>query len=164
MVATNLMVPTRNDLAEDIRHKMVDLCNRNLATALDLYSQLKQAHWNVKGMQFIQLHELFDKVAGEVLEDVDMIAERATALGGTALGTARMAAAGSALPEYPAEAHGSKQHVELVADRLAAYGKALRDAIHTAEAARDQDTQDMFTQISREADKNLWFVEAHLQA
>ncbi len=164
MIANNLMVPTRNDLREKVRHQMVELCNQNLANALDLYSQLKQAHWNVKGTDFIQLHELFDKVAGEVLEHVDLIAERATALGGTALGTARMAASASMLPEYPVDAHGGRQHVELVSDRLAMYGKTVRAAIHTAEAAGDQGTQDLFTEISREADKSLWFVEAHLQA
>lgn len=164
MTATNLMVPTKNDLPETVRRQMVELCNKNLATSLDLYSQIKQAHWNVKGMQFIQLHELFDKVAAEVIEHVDSIAERATALGGIAMGTARMASSGSALPEYPADVLDGRHHVELVADRLAVYGKALRAAIHTAEAAGDQDTQDLFTQLSREIDKSLWFVEAHLQA
>jgi starvation-inducible DNA-binding protein len=155
---------TRNDLAAEVRADMVELLNRNLAAALDLYSQLKQAHWNVKGMNFYQLHELFDKLAGGVLEQVDMIAERATALGGVARGTVRESAGSSALPEYPAGARSGRAHVEAVADRLALYGKLVRASIEEAAAAGDQDTADLYTEISREADKNLWFVESHLEA
>lgn len=164
MTTYNVLNPTRNDIPEATRRQAVDLLNENLATAFDLYSQVKQAHWNVKGPNFIQLHELFDKVAAEVLDHVDTIAERATALGGTALGTARLAAAASKLPEYPVDAVAGLRHVELIADRLAVYGKGLRAAIDAAGAFGDADTQDLFTGISREADKSLWFVEAHLQA
>lgn len=155
---------TRNDLAPEVRAHMVELSNRNLATSLDLYSQLKQAHWNVKGMNFYQLHELFDKLAGTVLDQVDMIAERATALGGVAQGTVRQSAASSALPEYRPGARSGRAHVEAVADRLALYGKLMRASIEEAAAAGDQDTADLYTEISREADKNLWFVESHLEA
>src|SRR6266511_3471016 len=88
---------TRIDIADDTREQLVQLLNGRLADTFDLYSQLKQAHWNVKGSDFIQLHELYDQVAEGVLEFADTIAERATALGGLALGTARMAAAGSTI-------------------------------------------------------------------
>ena len=155
---------TRNDIAEDAREKLVELLNARLADSFDLYSQLKQAHWNVKGPDFIQLHALYDDVAEIVLGFVDEIAERATALGGLALGTARMAAEASTLDEYPLDAVAGMETVEVIADRLGVYGASVREAIDTADELGDMDTADLFTEVSREIDKQLWFVEAHLQA
>ena len=156
--------PTSIDLPADRREAMVDLCNQRLADSFDLYSQLKQAHWNVKGKDFFQLHTLFDTLAANVLEHVDLIAERTTALGGYATGTARMAAANSALPEYPTDAVDGPDHVRALVERYAIYCAATREAIDTATEAEDQSTADMFTEISRQADKDLWFLEAHLQS
>ncbi len=141
---------------------MVELLNARLADSVDLQTQLKQAHWNVKGPQFIALHELFDKVAEAVEDSVDEIAERAVQLGGIALGTARIAAAHSSLSEYPHNILEGLAHVEAVASALAAVGQQVRAAIETADKAGDADTADLFTQVSRELDKQLWFVEAHL--
>ena len=155
---------TRNDIAEDARAKLVDLLNARLADSFDLYSQLKQAHWNVKGPDFIQLHELYDDVAESVLGFVDEIAERATALGGLALGTARMAAETTTLDEYPLDAIEGMETVAVVADRLAAFGAAVRSAIDESDELGDLDTADLFTEVSRTIDKHLWFVEAHVQA
>ncbi|MCS7007686.1 MAG: DNA starvation/stationary phase protection protein Dps [Thermoleophilia bacterium] len=155
---------TRHDLPAETRAKLVELLNARLADAFDLYSQLKQAHWNVKGSDFIQLHELYDEIAGSVLEHVDEIAERATALGGLALGTARMAAAASSLEEYPLDAVAGAETVAAIADRLAAFGASLRAAIDAATELGDQDTADLFIDVSRAIDKHLWFVEAHLQS
>jgi starvation-inducible DNA-binding protein len=154
---------TRVDIPEAERDKLVDLLNARLADTFDLYSQLKQAHWNVKGSDFIQLHLLYDQVAENVLEYVDMIAERATALGGLALGTARLAAAASTLDEYPPETVAGLETVAAIADRLATYGASVRAGIDVAADLGDQDTADLFTEISRAIDKHLWFVEAHLQ-
>jgi starvation-inducible DNA-binding protein len=161
---TTRMFETRNDLREDARAKLVELLNARLADAFDLYSQLKQAHWNVKGSDFIQLHELYDEIAGSVLEHVDEIAERATALGGLALGTARMAAAASSLDEYPLDAVAGPDTVAAIADRLASFGAAVRAGIDRATELGDLDTADLLTEVSRAIDKHLWFVEAHLQA
>jgi len=155
---------TRIDISADAREKLVELLNVRLADSFDLYSQLKQAHWNVKGSDFIQLHELYDAVAGSVLEFVDTIAERATALGGLALGTARMAAEATTLDEYPIDAVTGEETVAVVADRLAAFGASAREGIDTATELGDMDTADLFTEVSRAIDKHLWFVEAHLQA
>ena len=154
---------TRIDIPEEQREKLVELLNVRLADSLDLYSQLKQAHWNVKGRDFIQLHELYDEIAESVIEYVDEIAERATALGGLALGTVRMAAEATTLEEYPLEAFGDKKTVDVVADRLAAYGTSVRAGIDEATELEDMDTADLFTEISRSIDKHLWFVEAHHQ-
>ena len=155
---------TRIDIADSSRDELVELLNARLADTFDLYSQLKQAHWNVKGSDFIQLHELYDTIAESVLEYVDTIAERATALGGLALGTARMAAAASTLDEYPADAVAGMDTVAAIADRLGVYGASVRAAIEAALELDDQDTADLFIEVSRAIDKHLWFVEAHQQA
>ena len=119
---TRTTFETRNDLPDEVRDHMVELLNARLADTADLYGQLKQAHWNVKGSDFIQLHLLYDTIAESVLPFVDEIAERATALGGLALGTVRMAAKSSSLDEYPLDATDGTATLEVVADRLAAYG------------------------------------------
>jgi starvation-inducible DNA-binding protein len=157
------MHKTRNDLPKATRQKMIDLLNARLADAIDLYAQVKQAHWNVKGMQFYQLHLLFDKVAEAVEEGVDELAERAVELGGVADGTLQSVVKRTTLAPYPVTIKTGRDHVDRVSRALAAYGKNLRAAIQTAADAGDADTSDLFTEISREADKQLWFVEAHLQ-
>jgi starvation-inducible DNA-binding protein len=154
---------TLNDLPKATRAKMIDLLNARLADAIDLYAQAKQAHWNVKGTDFFQLHELFDKVAEAVEEGVDELAERAVELGGVADGTVQTVVARTTLPAYPVGIKTGKDHVTRLARSLAAYGKNLRAAIATAADAGDADTSDLFTELSRTADKQLWFVEAHLQ-
>jgi starvation-inducible DNA-binding protein len=158
------MFKTKNDLSETIRVKAIELLNARLADAIDLQTQAKQAHWNVKGPNFIALHELFDKVSEDVEDYVDSIAERAVQLGGVAEGTARMVAKRSALAEYPAKAVDGRGHVEALSSALAAFGKASRQAIAQANELGDLDTADLFTEVSRGIDKWLWFVEAHLQA
>jgi starvation-inducible DNA-binding protein len=154
--------PTRIDLAADVRSQVCEVLSQTLAATLDLKTQAKQAHWNVKGMDFLQLHELFDQLAGELEGYVDMVAERVTTLGGTALGTARIAAAESILPEYPLDAVDGAEHVEALAERFAAYGKHIRAAIAIADDLGDADTADLYTEISRTIDMRLWFLEAHL--
>jgi starvation-inducible DNA-binding protein len=156
------LYPTRIDMAAEVRSQVTDLLNQTLAATLDLKTQSKQAHWNVKGMDFLQLHELFDELAGELEGYVDMVAERVTALGGTALGTARIAATTSILPEYPLDAIDGADHVTALAERFAAYGKHVREAIATTDDLGDADTADLYTEISRTIDMRLWFLEAHL--
>ncbi len=157
------MYETHNDLPRSIRDRMIDLLNARLADAIDLRLQLKVAHWNVKGPQFIALHKMFDEIVNDADEYVDLIAERAVQLGGVADGTARQVAERSSLDEYAATG-GGREHVHAVADVLAAFGRSAREAIELAAVAKDQDTSDIFTEISRGTDKWLWMVEAHLQA
>ena len=158
------MFKTKNDLSESIRVKVIELLNARLADAIDLQTQTKQAHWNVKGPNFIALHELFDKVNEDVEEYVDEIAERTVQLGGVAEGTARVAAKRSSLSEYPASTVAGRSHVEALSSALAAFGKLARKAINDANDLGDLDTADLFTEVSRGTDKWLWFVEAHLQS
>lgn len=153
---------TRNTLPESVRCQSVALLNRHLATAIDLKTQAKQAHWNVKGPNFMALHELFDKVADAADDYADLLAERVTTLGGIAAGTARVAAEGSILAPYPMQASGWRQHTEALSEALAAFGTVVRQAIDETAVFGDADTADLFTEISRGVDKNLWLVEAHL--
>src|SRR6266568_7229796 len=122
------MYETRNDLSPDTRTQMVQLLNARLADAIDLRTQLKVAHWNVKGPQFIALHKLFDDIAEDADEYVDLLAERAVQLGGTADGTARQVAERTSLDEYAANG-SAEQHVAAVADVLADFGESVRKAI-----------------------------------
>lgn len=154
---------THIDLPESDRQPLIGLLNGRLADTADLYSQVKQAHWNVKGPNFFQLHQLFDQLASEVFPYIDLIAERATALGGVAMGTARMAAASSSLPEYPVEATEGQRHLRALIDRYAVFTTNIRKAIDIADEHHDRSTADLFTEISRTADKQLWFLEAHVQ-
>jgi len=161
-VSQHKLRSTRIDLAEGIRVKVVDTLNQTLAATLDLKTQVKQAHWNVKGMEFHQLHLLFDEMAVELEGYVDMVAERITALGGIALGTARIAATNSILPEYAIDAVQGKEHITVLADRYGVYGKHVREAIDITDGLGDADTADLYTEISRTIDQRLWFLEAHL--
>jgi len=158
------MYDTRIDIAAATRRNIVDLLQQSLADAVDLFTQIKQAHWNVKGPSFIALHELFDDVAEIVEEHGDLLAERITALGGRADGTARTVAAQSRVAEYPLDIAAGGLHLAAVAERLAAFGKSARTAIDSATDLGDADTADLFTEVSRAIDKQLWFVEAHVQA
>lgn len=140
------------------------MLNDRLCDLIDLRSQVHQAHWNVKGPNFIGLHELFDRIVGDLGGPIDEIAERAVQLGGAAVGTVRAAAKRSSLKEYPAGLSAGSDHVDAVADALAAFGKLAREAIDEADKAGDKDTADLFTGLSQTIDKALWLVEAHGQA
>lgn len=155
---------TKNDLPASLREKMISLLNGRLVDSIDLQTQCKLAHWNVKGPDFIALHELFDKINGEVEEYVDLIAERVVQLGGVADGSVQSVVGKSQLKPYGARGGAGQEHVEALSAALAAYGKLVRAAIDTADQVGDADTADIFTEISRGTDKWLWFVEAHLQA
>ena len=158
------MYETENDISEKRRSELNALMNQRLASAVDLQTQMKQAHWNVKGPNFIGLHELFDKVDEAVESYVDMIAERIVQLGGIAEGTVRIAASRSHLEEYPLAIADGLAHVEAVARALSTFGREARNTINEADELDDADTADLFTEISRGTDKWLWFVEAHSQA
>lgn len=158
-----IMYDTRNDLPPATRAAMAALLNSRLADAIDLKLQAKQAHWNVKGPNFVGLHELFDKVAEAADEYGDLLAERGVALGATAEGTLQVVGRRSQLPEYPLGLADWTAHVEALRGALAAFARAVREAIDAATQANDAGTADLLTEISRGTDKLLWMVEAHVQ-
>ena len=155
---------TRNDLPVNSRTQVAELLNRRLADALDLQSQCKQAHWNVKGPQFIALHKLFDDVCADVTEYADLIAERIVQLGGVARGSVRDVAETSELDQYPPAISSGEDHVKSLSAAVAAFASRMRLAIGETDDLDDAATADICTEITRGADKWLWFIEAHTQA
>jgi starvation-inducible DNA-binding protein len=156
------MQATKLDLKHNVREAMAELLNTRLADAIDLRGQLYQAHWNVKGPHFIMLHQMFDTMGGEIEAHIDELAERATALGGRADGTPASVAKRSSLPRYPETPDGEGDHLRAIQNALASFGAAIRSAIDAADEAGDKGTADLFTGISRDIDKKLWFIETHL--
>ena len=160
----HLPFPTKNSLSEKSRVMICALLQDRLSESIDLFSQVKHAHWNVKGPNFIALHQLFDEVAEAFEGYSDLIAERIAQLGGKAEGTLRMAARRTKLEEYPITAISGREHVEAMGRSLAAYGESIQEAIHRAEELADRGTADLLTEVSRGADKWLWFIESHNQS
>ena len=157
------LYPTKNDLPEAARREAIELLNQRLADCIDLQTQCKQAHWNVKGPAFIALHKLFDEVNEDVEEYVDLIAERVVQLGGIAEGTVGIAAKRSSLIDYPLALSSGSEHVAALSDALAMFGRTARVGIEEMNELEDADSADILTEISRGVDKWLWFVEAHQQ-
>lgn len=158
------MHKSKIDISKEVREELASSLNSRLADALDLKAQAKFAHWNVKGMNFIALHELFDTVAADADGFADMIAERATTLGGRAEGTLSVAAGRSSLPLYPVEVSDGRDHVDALSNSLAQFSRLARQSISEAEGLGDAVTADLLTEVARSADKLLWFVEAHIQS
>lgn len=159
----SMMHTTRIDIPEKKRIEIIKILNQSLASATDLQMQCKQAHWNVKGYEFIALHKLFDELAHDVTEHVDTIAERITSLGGTALGTLQAAAKNTELKTYPLDIFSAKDHLTHLAQNFAILGKASRQNIDLTQNLDDMATSDMYIALTEMLDKNLWFIEAHLQ-
>ncbi|MEM1019540.1 MAG: DNA starvation/stationary phase protection protein Dps [Sphingomonadales bacterium] len=155
---------TKNDLTENVRQSTVEVLQARLVEAIDLSLQTKQAHWTVKGPNFIALHELFDQLNDTVQEHVDAIAERIAMLGGTPRGTSQAVAGETQLAAYPVDIANGSDHVEALSSAYAAFGKRVRDAMNEVGDIGDEDTVDLLTGLSRDIDKSLWFIEAHAQA
>jgi starvation-inducible DNA-binding protein len=155
------MPKTSIDLALATRKKSNALLQAALVDAINLGLHAKQAHWNIEGPNFIALHKLFDELAGDAGEYADTIAERVKALGGMAQGDAGVVSENSRLPRYPADATAEGEHLKAVAASLASFAKSVRAAGDKCAAHGDASSADLFTELSRGADKWLWFVEAH---
>jgi starvation-inducible DNA-binding protein len=155
------MYPSRIDLSVDIRRELIELLQARLSDSLDLEAQTKQAHWNVRGTDFFQLHELFDRVHDSVEELVDLLAERLTTLGGIADGRIQTTGSSSKLPVYPIAAYEGSTHISALADALGVFAALARSAIDRSTKLEDAVTADLFTEVARTTDKQLWLVEAH---
>ena len=154
---------TRNNLSDNARKVTLQLLNARLADGLDLALITKQAHWNLKGLQFIGVHEMLDGFRTEQDDLNDKMAERAVQLGGTAYGTTQAITANSQLTAYPTDIYAIADHLAALIDRYAVTANAVRASIDEADDAGDADTADLFTEVSRALDKQLWFLEAHVQ-
>jgi starvation-inducible DNA-binding protein len=154
---------TRNDLEDNAKKVSIDILNARLADAIDLALITKQAHWNLKGPRFIMIHEMLDGFRDQIDEHVDTMAERVTQLGGTALGTSQIVVGSTTLKPYPTDIYKIEDHLAALIDHYAAVANAVRRAISDTDEAGDADTADIFTAVSRDLDKSLWFLEAHVQ-
>lgn len=154
---------TQNDLKSNTKATVIDLLNQQLAEGIDLALLTKQAHWNLKGPQFIAIHEMIDTFRTEIDGHVDTMAERIVQLGGTALGTTQVVAKATSLAPYPTDIHKIKDHLAALIERYGKVANSARAAIDESDEAGDKDTADILTAYSRALDKSLWFLEAHTQ-
>ena len=157
------MRPTKLDLKSNARTTAIELLNARVADAIDLALATKQAHWNLRGPQFIAVHEMLDGFRTELDDHVDTMAERAVQLGGLALGTVQTVGKASSLPAYPTDIHAIPDHLAALIERYGKFANAVRENIDQADEAGDADTADIFTAVSRSIDKAVWFLEAHVQ-
>ena len=156
------LIASHVNLKEPVRRKVVDFLNQALADTLDLQLQIKQAHWNVRGHDFISVHLLLDQIEEDVEKGADLVAERISQLGGTAEGTVQQVKAKTRLPQYPVGIHNSTNHLRALTEALAKFANGVRKGIDDTDKAGDKDAADILTEVSRAADKNLWFIESHL--
>jgi starvation-inducible DNA-binding protein len=165
MKAARTMIQSRVEVPEEQRSKLVGMLQVALASSLDLYSQVKQAHWNVIGPHFIAYHELFDEIAAHSLAWTDLIAERSATLGGVPQGTVRMSAGLSRLPDYTLGAAEGPSHVEALAERLEVYAALIRESANRLDQddISDLATQDLLVEVLRQAELDLWFLDKHTQ-
>ena len=154
---------TNNDLKNNAKAVAAELLQKALQTGIDLALVTKQAHWNLKGLQFIGVHLMLDGFRKDQDEYNDTMAERLTQLGGTAKGTTQEVAQGTRLPPYPTDIYAVTDHLKALIDHYAIHANAIRASIEEADEAGDADTADIFTEVSRGLDKQLWFLEAHVQ-
>ncbi|ODT48986.1 DNA starvation/stationary phase protection protein Dps [Devosia sp. 63-57] len=151
------------DLKANAKSAVIDVLNARLADAIDLALITKQAHWNLKGPNFIAVHEMLDPMRAAIDNHVDIIAERIAQLDGIALGTSQVVAKATKLAAYPTDIRESTEHLAALAERYAALANQVREDIDTTDEAGDADAADILTAFSRELDKNLWFIKSHLE-
>jgi starvation-inducible DNA-binding protein len=154
--------PTNVNLPESARKELIITLNGTLATSVDLATQVKQAHWNIKGPWFFARHELFERLASNLRGWSDEMAERASTLGGYARGTVRMVSDNSNLDDYDDKIVEGKQHIRALVERYGVFTQQVRDGIETAQKVEDVVTEDLLTEVARGAELDMWFLESHI--
>ena len=149
-----------SQLSPESRAAICESLRGVLTDGIDLHSQIKVAHWNIKGPQFAALHPLFDQFATDLALHIDAIAERILTLGGLAVGTARHVAGSSRLEDYPQDVTADMEHVGLLAARIEAWLVGARAARGVAAGHDDDETVDALTQPIVLFEKHAWFLHA----
>lgn len=151
------------DLKANAKSTVIEVLNARLADAIDLGLITKQAHWNLKGPNFIAVHEMLDPMRTQIDDHVDVIAERVAQLDGTPDGTSQAVSRSTTLEPYPVDIKKVPDHLKALADRYAKLANQVREDIDITDEAGDADTADILTAFSRDLDKNLWFIKSHLE-
>ena len=130
-----------------------------LVDMIELHLQGKQAHWNVVGTNFRDLHLQLDELVEFARECSDTIAERLRALRATADGRTDVGAAGPTLPQFPPYEHNTAEVVDLISTRIYAAVDTLR-GVHDAVDAEDPTTADILHQLIDGLEKLAWLISS----
>jgi starvation-inducible DNA-binding protein len=160
MARATMVTRTVPGLSDERQSRLVTGLNQNLAGLTDLAAAYKQAHWNVIGIDFAQLHELFDQFSAQTRGYMDVVAERAVTIGGTARGTIQAAVEGSVLPPFPVEERDEVRLLTELVGRVDALTAELRQAMDAS--ADEAATQDVYVEVVRGIEKQRWMLQAHL--
>jgi len=156
------MVPTALDMATENRKKLAAILNQTLADMSDLKSHAKQAHWNLRGENFVSYHKLADKVADEADAAADSVAERCAQIGGYVYGLLSHAAKNTTVPAFPEDVNDEEDCMDALLESVSHICGTCRKNIAATQDLSDYATSDMYIDITRAFDKLAWMLNASL--
>lgn len=140
-------------------NKIADQLRTVLASSYGLYFKTHSFHWNVEGMNFKELHELFEVQYTAIWNSLDEIAERIRSVGDYAPSNTEQLVQGSIISDESKPSNAKQMLDILVAD----YNKIitlLKDSIKLSEQENDPISGDLFTQLLAFYEKNIWMLKS----